>query len=183
MKWIAEYDSPVGQLVMVSDGEALTALRFGSPECTPEYQKNGSECLMVDRRQRREHPVFQEVICWLDRYFCGEQPGPVPLLYLHGTDFQKLVWEILLTIPYGRTMTYGDVAKQVASRQGRASMSAQAVGGAAGRNPIAVIVPCHRVIGANGSLTGYAGGLDKKRFLLDLEAQAVVSGRFYENEE
>ena len=102
-------------------------------------------------------------------YFSGEVPEFTPPLALHGTPFRKAVWDILLTIPYGQTMTYGGIAALLAARHGMQRMSAQAVGGAVGHNPVAIIVPCHRVIDAGGSLTGYAAGLDRKRRLLQLE--------------
>lgn len=110
-----------------------------------------------------------ETTQWLDVYFAGKEPDFTPLLHLVGSDFRQAVWNILLSIPYGRTMTYGQIAKQLAKNTGIDKMSAQAVGGAVGHNPISIIVPCHRVVGASGSLTGYAGGLDKKIALLELE--------------
>ena len=110
-----------------------------------------------------------ETIQWLDVYFAGKEPDFTPSLHLIGSDFRQAVWNILLSIPYGRTMTYGQIAKQLAKNTGIDKMSAQAVGGAVGHNPISIIVPCHRVVGTNGSLTGYAGGLDKKIALLKLE--------------
>jgi methylated-DNA-[protein]-cysteine S-methyltransferase len=105
----------------------------------------------------------------LDRYFEGQDPGFVPPIRLDGTPFQQTVWELLQTIPYGETMTYGEIAARIARLRGIRKMSAQAVGGAVSRNPIALIIPCHRVIGSNGDLTGYAGGLDRKEWLLFLE--------------
>ena len=106
---------------------------------------------------------------WLDEYFAGIEPTVQVSLHLVGTDFQNEVWEILQTIPYGKTITYGEIAKQIAAKRGIARMSSQAVGGAVGHNPVSIIVPCHRVVGSNGSLTGYAGGIDKKVALLTLE--------------
>ena len=146
------YESPIGPLWLTSDGEALTGLWMRE---IPDTQI--SDTL----------PVFRHIRGWLDRYFRGEAP-PVNTLPLSpaGTEFQRLVWEILLTIPYGTTRTYGDIAKEAALRIGKERMSAQAVGGAVGRNPISIIIPCHRVIGAKGALTGYAGGLAKKEWLL-----------------
>ena len=110
-----------------------------------------------------------ETIQWLDVYFAEKEPDFTPPLHLIGSDFRQAVWNILLSIPYGQTMTYGQIAKQLAKNTGIDKMSAQAVGGAVGHNPISIIVPCHRVVGTNGSLTGYAGGLDKKIALLKLE--------------
>ena len=110
-----------------------------------------------------ELPVFDATRQWLDAYFAGTIPQAMPPLMFRGTAFQQHVWAELLTVPYGQTVTYGDIARLIGCR------SAQAVGGAVGRNPISIIVPCHRVVGSDGSLTGYAGGLDRKRALLQLE--------------
>ena len=146
------YESPIGPLWLTSDGEALTGLWMRE---IPNDVSNDTL------------PIFQRTRHWLDSYFQGEQP-PMDALPLSpvGTDFQHLVWEILLTIPYGATRTYGDIAREAANRMDKAKMSAQAVGGAVGRNPISIIIPCHRVIGTKGALTGYAGGLAKKEWLL-----------------
>ena len=114
--------------------------------------------------------VFGEVKTWLDAYFAGQNPDVSGLkLALEGTAFRKMVWNILREIPYGETRTYGQIAAEIAAQRGTKTMSAQAVGGAVGHNPISIIIPCHRVLGADGSLTGYAGGVDKKQFLLELE--------------
>ena len=157
MDYLWHYDSPLGGMTMVSDGQALTALQFDLPE------QFGEDPGM--RREMRRLPVFDDTCRWLDHYFCGQVPDFTPALALHGTPFRQAVWEILLTIPYGQTLSYGEIA----ARQATPRMSAQAVGGAVGHNPVALIVPCHRVIGADGSMTGYAAGLDKKRRLLQLE--------------
>ena len=158
MIYTAHYTSPLGGITLTSDGIALTGLYFdgetGCPLCDAAYKKN--------------LPVFGEAMRWLDLYFAGKEPDFMPVLNPTGTAFQMLVWAILQTIPYGGTTTYGAIAKRLEKSTGK-RMSAQAVGGAVGRNPISIIVPCHRVIGANGSLTGYAGGLDKKEYLLELE--------------
>ena len=138
---------------MVSDGTALTGLGFGPADGEPAPGL----------------PLFAETAQWLDLYFGGSVPDFTPPLSPQGTSFRRKVWEILLGIPYGKTMTYGEIAAEIARAEGLSRMSAQAVGGAVGHNPIAIIIPCHRVIGADGSLTGYASGLDKKRFLLTLE--------------
>ena len=124
---------------------------------------------MEEKQEEREIPLFEKVKQWLDIYFSGKEPDFTVPLHFVGTAFQKEVWEILCTIPYSQTMTYGEIAKQIAAKKGLPHMSAQAVGGAVGHNKISVIVPCHRVVGANGSLTGYAGGLEKKEKLLALE--------------
>lgn len=150
------YASPLGTLTLTCDGAALTGLRFSG---APSPVRTGTE-----------PPAVMQAFRWLDRYFGGEDPGQPPPLQLEGTAFQRAVWALLEEIPYGETVSYGQLAARVASRLGRSVMSAQAVGGAVGRNPVALIVPCHRVVGADGSLTGYAGGLDRKAFLLRLEA-------------
>lgn len=161
MEYTYHYKSPIGSMTMSSDGEALTGLWF-------DRQKYFGSTL-TEVSENKKLPVFEETIRWLDCYFRGEVPDLVPKLKLEGTEFRKQVWEILLTIPYGQTMTYGDIAKQIAEQKGIVSMSAQAVGGAVGHNPIGIIVPCHRVIGADRSLTGYAGGIEKKIRLLQIE--------------
>lgn len=117
----------------------------------------------------KEIPVFTETKKWLDIYFSGKQPQFFPKLDLRGSDFRIAVWEILLKIPYGQTITYGDIADEIAKKRGIKKMAAQAVGGAVGHNPVAIIVPCHRVVGTNGSLTGYGGGIERKEKLLQLE--------------
>ena len=114
-------------------------------------------------------PVLGDACRWLDVYFSGREPDFTPKLHLIGSDFRQAVWALLLQIPYGQTTTYGALAKQLAEKQGRLRMSAQAVGGAVGHNRIAILIPCHRVVGTNGSLTGYAGGIDKKEKLLRME--------------
>ena len=111
---------------------------------------------------------------WLESYFAGENPDPNDILLdVCGTDFQNAVWQLLTDIPYGRTMTYGEIARKIAEQFGKSNMAAQAVGNAIGRNPIQIIIPCHRVIGSSGNLTGYIGGLDRKRYLLGLEQKIV----------
>ena len=161
MEYIVYYDSPVGKLTLVSDGESLTELRFEKPETLAGTK--------ADRRTEKRLPVLSEAVRWLDAYFSGRDPGFIPELNPQGTEFQKAVWDILLTIPYGQTKSYGEIAAETARKTGKRSMSAQAVGGAVGRNPIALVIPCHRVIGSDGSLVGYGGGLDRKLRLLRLE--------------
>ena len=148
----AFYNSPMGKLLLTGDGYSLTGLFTGNYEI-PERGENTSE-------------GFEKVFLWLDAYFRGEISDPEFSIRLDGTPFQMQVWEILKTIPYGKVITYGDIAREMALRMDKPKMSAQAVGGAVGRNPISIIIPCHRVIGASQRLTGYAGGLDKKRWLL-----------------
>lgn len=151
------YHSPVGPLWLTSDGNSLTGLWMRE---------------ITGTRPDEALPVFQAARRWLDCYFRGEQlpTGTLPLSPA-GTAFQRLVWDILLTIPYGETRTYGDIANEAAIRLGKGRMSPQAAGGAVGRNPISIIIPCHRVIGADGSLTGYAGGIEKKEWLLRHEEE------------
>jgi methylated-DNA-[protein]-cysteine S-methyltransferase len=161
MEYIYHYDSPLGGITMASDGKALTGLWFDGQK----YFGNG-----LDKDVRKDIlPVFDQTVQWLNIYFSGKAPGFTPPLNMKTTPFRKSVWEILLTIPFGKTMTYGEIANRIARQNGLSRMSAQAVGGAVGHNAISLIIPCHRVVGANGSLTGYAGGIDKKAKLLALE--------------
>lgn len=169
MQYTSSYSSPLGGILMAADGEGLTGLWFVG-------QKYFARTLGVNYEERALL-IFDEAGRWLDEYFSGREPGFTPPLRLAGTPFQTEVWQLLLAIPYGHTVTYGQLARQLAARKGRARLSAQAVGGAVGRNPVSIIVPCHRVVGANGSLTGYAGGTDKKAALLRLE-KADMSGLF-----
>ena len=161
LQYISHYQSPMGDILLAADAIGLTGLWF-------EGQKYFA--LSLDREhEEKELPVFEHAKRWLNIYFSGKEPDFKVPLHFTGTAFQNTVWGILYTIPYGQTMTYGDIAKQLAAKRGLAHMSAQAVGGAVGRNEISIMVPCHRVVGANGSLTGYAGGIDKKMTLLKLE--------------
>ena len=169
MEYIYHYDSPLGGITMASDGKALTGLWF-------DGQKNFGNGLDKDVR-KDILPVFDQTVQWLNIYFSGKAPGFTPPLNMKTTPFRKEVWEILLTIPFGRTMTYGEIADKIARQNGLSRMSAQAVGQAVGHNAISLIIPCHRVVGANGSLTGYAGGIDKKAKLLALE-QVDMSSLF-----
>ena len=161
MEYICRYSSPLGGITLTSDGEALTGLWF-------DGQKYYAETLDKEHEDNGL-PIFRETAKWLDIYFSGRDPGFTPRLKMNTTPFRKEVWEIMLTIPYGKTMTYGEIAEMIARRRGIPKMSAQAVGGAVGHNAISLIIPCHRVIGADGSLTGYGGGMDKKLRLLQLE--------------
>lgn len=147
------YQSPIGRLVMESNGESLTGLRFDNEI----------------KVKKEDLKVFNDTAKWLDIYFEGNIPQIKIPLYMTGTPFQMAVWELLREIPYGNTVTYGELAKIMANRLNKEKMSPQAIGGAVGSNPIGIIVPCHRVIGAGGNLTGYAGGIDKKEKLLKLE--------------
>lgn len=161
MNYMLRYASPLGGITMTGEGDALTGLWFDGQK----YSNN----ILVSDRVEKHLPVFNKTIKWLDIYFSGGIPDFTPAISIESTAFRKAVWNILLTIPYGSTMTYGEIAKKIALRQGMKRMSAQAVGGAVGHNPIVLIIPCHRVIGKNGSLTGYAAGLEKKEALLRLE--------------
>ena len=158
MQYTQSYDSPLGRIVIACDDEGLTGLWFddGRPLPDEEYEQ-------------APHPHHAAASRWLDDYFVRKDPGFLPPLHLTGTPFQNEVWEELLRIPFGQTKSYGKVAAEIARKRGIPSMSAQAVGGAAGSNKIAVIVPCHRLIGADGNLTGYSGGLERKIVLLALE--------------
>ena len=161
MQYISHYVSHMGNILLAADDMGLTGLWF-------EGQKYFA--LSLDKEHtEREIPLFEKVKRWIAVYFSGKEPDFTVPLHFTGTPFQKQVWEILCSIPYGRTMTYGEIASQVAAKRGLPHMSAQAVGGAVGHNPISIIVPCHRVVGTDGSLTGYAGGIDKKVRLLKLE--------------
>ena len=161
MDYTFHYDSPLGGITLSSDGEALTGLWF-------DGQKYFARTLGQEHAEK-PLPVFDETARWLELYFAGTVPDFTPKLNPRGTSFQRAVWDVLLTIPWGQTTSYGEIARKLGCR------SARAVGGAVGRNPISLIIPCHRVLGADGSLTGYAGGADKKRSLLELEQTAFVS--------
>lgn len=193
------YESPLGGITLACDEEGLTGLWFdgqkyfgsGLPEgsvsknteqpegpLTAEGQKIKESFKEISgySEQNRKPPVLEEAVRWLDSYFSGRNPDFTPPLHLEGSDFRLAVWAQLLEIPYGQTTTYKEIARKIAEQKGIKTMSAQAVGGAVGHNPVSIIVPCHRVLGTDGGLTGYAGGLDKKISLLTLE-KAVFSGR------
>ena len=161
MAYTGTYQSPLGNLLLAADDTGLTGLWF-------EGQKYFARTLS-EEQLLKETPVLAETRHWLNIYFSGKEPAFTPPLHPAGSAFRQAVWQILLQIPYGKTMTYGEIAREVAKRQQVSHMSAQAVGGAVGHNAISIIIPCHRVIGSNGSLTGYAGGIDKKAALLELE--------------
>ena len=155
------YDSPLGGILLAADEVGLTGLWF-------EGEKYFAKILGPEQ-QERETPALQMAKRWLDVYFGGQEPDFTPPLHPAGSAFQQEVWALLRRIPCGQTTTYGALARQLAAERGLSRMSAQAVGGAVGHNAISVIIPCHRVVGTNGSLTGYAGGIDKKAALLRLE--------------
>ena len=162
MHYLSHYESPLGAMTMASDGEHLTGLWF-------DGQKYDRSTISDEAVVQPLLPVFTQTARWLDAYFEGTDPGFTPPIRVEGSDFKKMVTSIMLSIPFGATSTYARIAAEVARRTGRKQMSAQAVGGAVGRNPIVLIVPCHRVVGANGSLRGYAGGVDRKERLLEME--------------
>lgn len=154
MVYYVEYESPVGRLLLVANERALLQLTFGS---MPEGAQTGQTELLTQAE------------LWLDAYFRGEQTAVAFPLEPEGTAFQKQVWQILQTISWGEVRTYGDIAREMAKNLGKDTMSAQAIGQAVGKNPISILIPCHRVVGAKGKLTGYAWGLDKKQWLLHHE--------------
>ncbi len=159
MQYTTTYESPMGRILLAADEKGLTGLWF-------EGQKYFA--LYLDKEHRQEEtPLLEDAKKWLDQYFAGQNPGFQPPLHFTGTDFQKEVWALLCTIPYGETTTYGALARRLAAKRGCGS--AQAVGGAVGHNQISILVPCHRVVGSKGSLTGYAGGIRTKIALLRLE--------------
>ena len=165
MQYIDHYQSPMGGILLAADDIGLTGLWF-------EGQKYYAYKLDPEHEEKAL-PVFEQTKDWLDIYFSGREVTFTPTLHMMGSDFQISVWEILRDIPYGKTMTYGEIARRIAKQKGLPRMSAQAVGGAVGHNEISLIIPCHRVIGSNGSLTGYAGGIDKKKKLLSLEQEDI----------
>ena len=163
MIYTQKYHSPIGELLIAEKDNALIGLWI-------EGQKYFLSTLKENMIPNENSYVLKQTYKWLDRYFAGDKPSPSALpLAPTGSEFRQLVWEILCEIPYGETTTYGAIAKQVATLRGVKQMSAQAVGGAVGHNPISLIIPCHRVVGSDGTLTGYAGGIDKKIWLLNHE--------------
>lgn len=155
MIYLTRYESPLGSILMAADGVGLTGLWFVGQKYFPSFSEG--EAL------EEETPVLTEAIRWLNVYFSGASPDFLPPLHPQGNSFRQAVWNVLLTIPRGQTMTYGEIARRLNVR------SAQAVGGAVGHNPVSILIPCHRVVGSDGSLTGYAGGLERKERLLQLE--------------
>ena len=163
MFYKTNYSSPVGLITLACDGNNLVGLWF-------EGQKYYGGTISNIMTEKSDLPIFDTTKKWLDRYFNGEKPAisELPLAPIGG-DFRQVVWKVLCEIPYGEVTTYGNIAKKMAAKMNRESMSSQAVGGAVGHNPISIIIPCHRVVGANGNLTGYAGGVEIKARLLELE--------------
>ncbi|MDR1428721.1 MAG: methylated-DNA--[protein]-cysteine S-methyltransferase [Spirochaetaceae bacterium] len=163
MEYIYKIKSPVGMLTVSSDGKNISGLWI-------EGQKYFEKTLGKDVLEENL-PVFERAREWLDVYFSGREPDFIPPLMPKGSPFQQSVWGILRKIPYGQTTSYGELAKQFELENKGRHTSARAIGGAVGHNPVSILIPCHRVIGKNGSLTGYAGGIDKKIKLLELEGQ------------
>lgn len=161
MTFLQHYNSSLGGILLAADEIGLTGLWF-------DGQKYFARDLPAEHVEQNT-PVLSEAKRWLDIYFTGREPDFTPPLHPTGSVFRQAVWEILLQIPYGQTTTYGEIARQLAAKLGLPRMSAQAVGGAVGHNEVSIIIPCHRVVGTSGSLTGYAGGIDKKVKLLELE--------------
>lgn len=162
-----KYESPIGDILLAADEIGLTGLWF-------EGQKYFANTL-PDERISQETDILTESKKWLDVYFSGEEPTFTPPLHPAGSTFRQSVWQILLQIPYGKTTTYGEIARKISRMKNLPHMSAQAVGGAVGHNEISIIIPCHRVVGTNGSLTGYAGSIDRKILLLKLEHSDMSS--------
>lgn len=169
MQAYSYYASPLGQILLASDGQGLTGSWF---ENDSYYADN-----LAKTTVHRETATIQAAKAWLTRYFAQQQPQKLPPLHIMGTPFQEKVWQILQQIPYGTTLTYGAIAQKIAAQKKNHRMSAQAVGGAVGRNHLSIFIPCHRVVGNHGNLTGYGGGLPRKVRLLELEG--VDLGAFY----
>lgn len=169
MYYSTTYSSPIGTITLACYDDKIVGL-------WTEGQKYHGDTIPEAMIENNDVPVFAAAKKWLDRYFAGERPdiAELPLAPIGG-EFRQAVWQILREIPYGKVITYGDIAKKIAVRRGLAKMSSQAVGGAVGHNPISIIVPCHRVVGANGSLTGFSGGIKMKMKLLELEGVDMSS--------
>ena len=161
MVYTCHYESPLGGILLAADEIGLTGLWFDGEKYFADH--------LPEEHIEQETPILTETKRWLDIYFTGTEPDFLPPLHPIGSAFRQEVWEILLQIPYGKTTTYGEIARRLAEKRGLPQMSAQAVGGAVGHNEISILIPCHRVVGTNGSLTGYAGGIQKKVKLLELE--------------
>lgn len=163
MYYFTKYASPTGPITLVCEGDKLAGLWF-------DGERYFMDTVTGPITERDGLPILDAAKNWLDRYFAGEKPA-IPELPLSpaGNEFRRMVWDILNEIPYGEVTTYGEIAKQMAAKMGKGRMSAQAVGGAVGHNPISIIIPCHRVVGAGGNLTGYGGGIHRKIKLLELE--------------
>lgn len=167
MIYTCEYNSPLGTITLACDGEFITGLWFNG-------QKHFGN-ILPKQTESNDMPLLHEARRWLDIYFSGKDPDFLPPLRYDSTPFRKTVCDIMLKIPYGKTVTYGEIAAEIAKQKGVEKMSAQAVGGAVGHNPVSLMIPCHRVVGTNGSLTGYGGGIQRKVSLLELEKTDMSS--------
>ena len=171
MIYTMEYKSPVGILTVACNENAVVGLWIAG-------QKYFGGSLREEPVPAKQHPILGHAVHWLDRYFAGKRPSPSELpLAPTGQEFRQIVWKLLREIPYGEVTTYKKIAQEIAAIRGLQTMSAQAIGGAVGHNPISIIIPCHRVVGTNGSLTGYAAGIPVKQKLLTLEG--VDISRFF----
>ena len=166
MMYTTIYQSPLGKILLACDDDGLLGLWFEGAK----YYGNG---LSEDSLVSHHHPILVKALAWLEAYFSKQTLPELPPVKARGSSFRQMVWSELLTIPYGQTMTYGELGRRVAKRMGVKSMSAQAIGGAVGHNPLSLMIPCHRVLGAKGALTGYAGGLERKQQLLALEGVVI----------
>lgn len=167
MYYSTTYEAPIGKITLASDGKNLIGLWNGNHKYIYE-----------DMEIKDDLPIFTDTKKWLDKYFAGKKPSfkELPLAPV-GSEFRQAVWQILCDIPYGEVVTYGDIAKKMAKQRNKKKMSSQAIGGAVGHNPISILIPCHRVVGSNGSLTGYGGGIKIKVGLLELEG--VDMGKYF----
>lgn len=168
MKYTDRYNSPIGKILMAADEQGLTGLWFNGQK----YFASGLDKDYIEK----DLEIFANTKKWLDIYFTGKEPEFIPPLHITGSAFRLEVWDILLKIPYGMTVTYSDIAKNIATKRGMTKMSARAVGSAIAHNPVSIIIPCHRVVGKNNKLTGYAAGIDKKIKLLNLEQATKKEG-------
>lgn len=169
MIYLSRYRSPLGEITLSGDENSLTGLWFDAQAVLPEIPADARWCL------RENIPVFSETLRWLDAYFCGKNPSPSAIpIAPSGTEFRRRVWNLVREIPYGETRTYGELAEMLGKEIPDGKTSPRAVGGAVGHNPLAVIVPCHRVLGKGGKLCGYAGGLPRKAALLQIEKSLLV---------
>lgn len=164
MIYCSYYNSPLGKMLLLADENSILGCYFVNQKRYPNndcfQQKDVNQIILAKK--------------WLDIYYSGKNPNFMPNYYLSGTPFQRCVWEYLTQIPYGGVVSYGEIARTIAQSRGQKALSAQAVGNAVGANPLSVFIPCHRVIGTNGHLTGYAGGLERKIQLLELEGNKVI---------